>query len=155
MRVYLSLGTNLGDKEQNLKVAVQQINERIGHVAALSAFYITEPWGFESSHSFLNAALIVDTELSPLQVLALTQSIECQLGRTLKSNDGVYHDRLIDIDLLMCDDMVYRDERLTLPHPLMHDRLFVLEPLTQIAPDVMHPLQKLTIKELMLKKQVK
>ena len=150
MKLYISLGTNLGDKEQNLRLAVQKIEERIGHVCALSAFYITEPWGFESTNSFLNAALCVETELSSLDALRITQEIEREIGRTLKSHDGVYHDRLIDIDLLLHDNIVMNTAELTLPHPYLAERLFVLEPLTEIAPDIIHPLLKLTIQQLLL-----
>ena len=104
--VYVGLGTNLGDKEQNLRDAVQKIEEQIGKVVSLSAFYVTAPWGFASENSFLNAAACVDTDLSPLEVLRETQLIERELGRTKKSVDGVYSDRLIDIDLLLYDDLV-------------------------------------------------
>ena len=97
MKVYLGLGTNLGDKEANLHTAVQQINMRIGKVTSLSAFYVTAPWGFSSEHSFLNAACCVDTSLSPFEVLEKTQSIERDLGRTKKSVDGNYSDRLIAV----------------------------------------------------------
>ncbi len=150
MTVYLSLGTNLGDKEQNLQMAVQHIAERIGHINALSAFCITEPWGFDSDNSFLNAAVSVETDYSPHEVLLITQEIERELGRTIKSSDGQYHDRLIDIDLLLCDDIVLETPTLTIPHPLMCERLFVLEPLAQIAPDVLHPLQNITINQILL-----
>ena len=105
-KVYISLGTNLGDKEQNLRTAVQKIEEQVGKVISLSAFYITAPWGFDSEHSFLNAAACVETELSPLEVLQKTQEIERELGRTHKSVGGVYSDRLIDIDLLLYDDLI-------------------------------------------------
>ena len=105
-KVYVGLGTNLGDKEQNLKVAVQKIEEQIGKVVSLSAFYITAPWGFTSENSFLNAAACVETELSPLDVLQKTQSIERDLGRTKKSVNGAYSDRLIDIDLLLYEDLI-------------------------------------------------
>ena len=105
-KVYVGLGTNLGDKEQNLKVAVQKIEEQIGKVVSLSAFYITAPWGFTSENSFLNAAACVETELSPLDVLQKTQSIERELGRTKKSVNGAYSDRLIDIDLLLYEDLI-------------------------------------------------
>ena len=128
-KLYISLGTNLGDKEQNLRMAVQKIEERIGHVSALSAFYVTEPWGFESTHSFLNAALAVETELSSLAALHVTPEIEREIGRTMKSLDGVYHDRLIDIYLLIYDDVVMNTSELPLPHPYLALRLVVLEPL--------------------------
>lgn len=148
--VYVGLGTNLGDKEQNLRDAVQKIEEQIGKVVSLSAFYVTAPWGFASENSFLNAAACVDTDLSPLEVLRETQLIERELGRTKKSVDGVYSDRLIDIDLLLYGDKILQDERLSLPHPLMAERKFVLEPLAEIAPDVVHPVLHKTIRELFL-----
>lgn len=146
-KVYLGLGTNLGDKEKNLRAAIQEIEERIGNVFSLSAFYATEPWGFESGNTFLNAACGVDTPLSPMEVLKETQRIERELGRTKKSIGGIYTDRLIDIDLLLFDDVVSEDPILTIPHPLMCERLFVMEPLAEIAPEVIHPLTRKKIKE--------
>ena len=136
-KVYISLGTNLGDKEQNLRTAVQKIEEQVGKVISLSAFYITAPWGFDSEHSFLNAAACVETELSPLEVLQKTQEIERELGRT-------HSDRLIDIDLLLYDDLILSvtspsGAALNLPHPLMAERDFVMRPLTEIAPELVHP----------------
>ena len=148
--VYLGLGTNLGDKEQNLRMSVQKIEERIGNVVSLSAFYATAPWGFSSENSFLNAAVCVETTLLPLQVLEETQRIERELGRTEKSVNGLYADRLIDIDLLLYDDRVMDAEGLILPHPLMTERRFVMEPLSEIAPDVVHPVLHKTMKELFI-----
>ena len=133
MKVYLGLGTNLGDKELNLRVALQKIEERIGKIISLSAFYATAPWGFQSENNFLNTAVGVETVLSPVGIL-----------------EGVYSDRLIDIDLLLYGDKILQDERLIVPHPLMTDRKFVLEPLAEIAPDVVHPVFHKTIKELFL-----
>lgn len=148
--VYLGLGTNLGDKEQNLRMSVKKIEERIGNVVSLSAFYATAPWGFSSENSFLNAAVCVETTLLPLQVLEETQRIERELGRTEKSVNGLYADRLIDIDLLLYDDRVMDAEGLVLPHPLMTERRFVMEPLSEIAPDVVHPVLHKTMKELFI-----
>ena len=150
MRIYLGLGTNLGDKELNLRVAVQKIEERIGKVISLSAFYATAPWGFQSDNNFLNAAAGVETSLSLFDILERTQRIEQEIGRLHKSHDGVYSDRLIDIDLLLYGDKILQDERLSLPHPLMAERKFVLEPLAEIAPDVVHPVLHKTIRELFL-----
>lgn len=147
--VYLGLGTNLGDKEQNLRMSIKKIEERIGNVVSLSAFYATAPWGFSSENSFLNAAVCVETTLLPLQVLE-TQRIERELGRTEKSVNGLYADRLIDIDLLLYDDRVMDAEGLILPHPLMTERRFVMEPLSEIAPDVVHPVLHKTMKELFI-----
>lgn len=153
--VYLSLGTNLGDKEKNLLCAIEEIEKRIGPVKAQSAFLLTEPWGFESENTFLNAAVKVETELAPLDVLHKTQEIERLLGRTHKSKNKVYHDRIIDIDLLLyyinegnedeeClqlrnnygtateEGIHISTPELTLPHPLMYERDFVLIPLSEI-----------------------
>ncbi len=138
--VFLSLGTNLGDKERNLNDAIAHIQRRIGTVVAKSAFVQTEPWGFESDNSFLNAAIKVETIQSPEQVLHQTQEIERMLGRVSKSVDGKYHDRIIDIDILMyyVDSVIKGDglhistPELTIPHPLMNERDFVLIPLKEI-----------------------
>ena len=140
MYVYFGLGTNLGDKEQNLRLAVRKIEERVGKVVSLSAFYATAPWGFSSEHTFLNAAACV---------LHLTQEIEREIGRTHKSVGGVYSDRVIDIDLLLYDDRVLDTPELKLPHPLMHERRFVMEPLAEIAPDLVHPILKKKMRELL------
>lgn len=151
--VYVGLGTNLGDKEQNLRDAVQKIEEQIGKVVSLSAFYVTAPWGFTSENSFLNAAACVETELPPLDVLQKTQTIERELGRMKKSINGTYSDRLIDIDLLMYEDLVLSvisptGAELNLPHPLMTERDFVMKPLAEIAPELVHPVLGKTMREL-------
>ena len=148
MYVYFGLGTNLGDKEHNLRLAVRKIEERVGKVVSLSAFYATAPWGFSSEHTFLNAAACVETLLPPLSVLHLTQEIEREIGRTHKSVGGVYSDRVIDIDLLLYDDRVLDTPELKL-HPLMHERRFVMEPLAEIAPDLVHPILKKKMRELL------
>ena len=124
MLLYLGLGTNLGDKECNLRIAVNKIEERIGKVISLSAFYVTAPWGFFSANSFLNAVVCVQTVLTPEQALAVSQTIETDMGRTAKSVQGQYHDRLIDIDLLLYGDLILDTPTLKLPHPLMHKRRF-------------------------------
>lgn len=152
-KVYIGLGTNLGDKEQNLRSAVQKIEEQIGKVVSLSAFYMTAPWGFSSDNSFLNAAACVETELSPLDVLQEAQKIERELGRTKKSVGGVYSDRLIDIDLLLYEDLILTlvapsGAELNLPHPLMTERDFVMLPLAEIAPELRHPVLGKTMKEI-------
>ena len=138
-QVYLSLGTNLGDKEANLKMAVNEITKRVGKVTSLSAFYTTEPWGFTSEHAFLNAVCCVYTTHSPMKVLRITQDIERLLGRLKKSINGAYSDRMIDIDILLYDDLQMETPELTIPHPLMWERDFVMIPLKEIAPDIIHP----------------
>ena len=139
--VYLNLGTNIGNKRRNMITAAALLAERVGDVLALSGFYETEPWGFESENFFLNAAVKLKTSFSPLELLQITQQIEKELGRAEKSN-GVYHDRIIDIDILLYDDEVLQTPELTLPHPLMLERKFVMDPLAEIAPFVVHPVLK-------------
>ena len=146
--VYLGLGTNLGDKEANLRTAIYKLQERIGKQVSLSSFYETAPWGFESDHSFLNAAIGLETSLSPIEILHITQEIEKELGRTKKSVNGSYSDRLIDIDILLYDTLVLQTPELTIPHPLMTKRDFVMNPLIEIAGNVIHPTRQKTLSEL-------
>lgn len=134
--LYLSLGTNLGDRQQNLKSALELIGREVGTVVSASDVIETDPWGFESPNPFLNMVVKVETDLKPLEVLDVTQKIERQLGRATKSVNGEYHDRLIDIDILLYDDLVMDTPELTIPHPLMYERKFVMEPLAQIAPEL-------------------
>lgn len=139
-KVFLGLGTNLGDKRNNLLTAVNHIEEKIGKVTSLSSFYETEPWGFKSDNSFLNAALCVETPLEPVAILHIIKEIEVEMGRTQKSVNKVYADRPIDIDILLYDDMIIKSEELTIPHSLMTERDFVMKPLVEIAGDTVHPL---------------
>lgn len=146
--VYLGLGTNLGNKEANLRTAIYKLQERIGKQVSLSSFYETAPWGFESDHSFLNAAIGLETNLSPIEILHITQEIEKELGRTKKSVNGSYSDRLIDIDILLYDTLVLQTPELTIPHPLMTERDFVMKPLIEIAGNIIHPTRQKTLSEL-------
>lgn len=144
--VYLSLGSNLGDKRKNIRLAIEKIGEQVGEVVRQSALYETEPWGFESENRFVNAAVKVMTELSPMEVLRATQQIERELGRRKKSQSPntqhpspntqpplpVYHDRPIDIDILLYDDWIVDEPELRIPHPLMYKRDFVMIPLREI-----------------------
>ena len=134
--LYLSLGTNMGNRHENLSLAQELIGREVGTVVSASDIIETEPWGFESSNRFLNMAVKVETTLQPLEVLQTTQEIERKLGRTQKSVNREYHDRLIDIDILLYDDLVMNTPELTIPHPLMYQREFVMKPLTQIAPEL-------------------
>ncbi|MBR5477934.1 MAG: 2-amino-4-hydroxy-6-hydroxymethyldihydropteridine diphosphokinase [Bacteroidaceae bacterium] len=146
--VYLGLGTNIGNRTENLTRAIEALSLALGHYTALSSFIETAPWGFDSDNAFLNCAVAFDTELSPFQLLDTTENIERELGRTSKSNGGVYHDRVIDIDILLYGNMTIDTGRLTIPHPLMHMRDFVLEPLAQIAPHTVHPTTGKSIEQL-------
>ena len=132
MIAYLSLGTNLGDKRKNIAEAIKNIGELVGDVVRQSALYETEPWGFRSDNRFVNAAVCVDTQLSPRRLLEVTQRIEREMGRTLKSDGGEYHDRIIDIDMLLYGDLHIDEPDLKIPHPLMHERDFVMMPLNEI-----------------------
>ena len=131
-KVYMSLGANLGDRESNIKLAIQQISELIGPVVRQSALLETAPWGFSSANTFIDAAVCSQTSLSPREVLEATQDIERTLGRTQKSTDGQYHDRPIDIDILLYDDLHVNEPDLVIPHPHMNERQFVLQPLSEI-----------------------
>ena len=146
---YLSLGSNLGDRLRLIQEAVAALTVEAGPVTALSSLYETEPWGFSSPHRFLNVALALETTLSPETLLAVTQHIERDLGRTHKSVDGQYADRTIDIDLLFVGDAVLDTPALTLPHPRLHLRRFVLEPLCEIAPALLHPLLRKSVSQLL------
>lgn len=131
-KVYLSLGSNLGDKEENIHKAIKKIEEQVGVVVRQSALIETEPWGFQSDNGFVNAAVCVETSLSPREVLHRTQAIERALGRNHKSVNGIYHDRLIDIDILLYGDETIDEPDLKIPHPLMKERDFVMIPLEEI-----------------------
>ncbi len=126
------MGTNLGDKRKNITEAIKNIGELVGDVVRQSALYETEPWGFRSDNRFVNAAVCVDTQLSPRRLLEVTQRIEREMGRTLKSDGGEYHDRIIDIDILLYGDLHIDEPDLKIPHPLMHERDFVMTPLNEI-----------------------
>lgn len=145
---YIGLGTNMGNRRQNLTMAAAYLAERAGEITALSGIYETEPQGFSSDQLFLNAVMALETELSPQELLALTQSIEQEMGRTEKSVNHQYKDRIIDLDILAYDDLILNAPELMLPHPLMQERLFVLEPFSEIAPGYIHPLLNETIQAL-------
>ena len=130
--IYLSLGTNLGSREDNLECALRLLQEQVGALLRRSSVHETTPWGFESSHMFLNLCVCMATSLSPLQLLATTKQIERQLGRTQKSAHGHYADRLIDIDILLYDDAHINEPGLMIPHPHMYEREFVMMPLNEI-----------------------
>lgn len=145
----LSLGSNLGDREQLMQAAIRALKEQVGTLLECSSFYVTEPVGFVSEHPFLNAVVAMNTDLSPLEVLAATQQIERRLGRKQKSVAGQHFDRTIDIDILMLDDVVLKTSDLILPHPRLHERRFVLEPLCEILPTLTHPLFNTTYQQLL------
>ena len=134
----------MGDKEENIRKAIDMINEQIGTVVRQSAFFYSEPWGYESENQFVNAAILVETTLTPHQLLKATQRIERLLGKTTahateRPSDinhqpsALYHDRPIDIDILIFDDLHIDEPQLKIPHPLMQMRDFVMIPLREIG----------------------
>ena len=131
-KVYLGLGSNLGDCRKNLERAIRLIGDRVGRVTRQSSFIETEPWGFESPNKFMNAVILCETTKTPHEVLMLTQQIERDMGRRKKSVSGGYADRPIDIDILLYDDLNVDEPDLKIPHPLMHQRDFVMIPLEEV-----------------------
>lgn len=143
--VYLSLGSNLGDRAANLETAIQNLRE-LGTVSARSSLYETEPVEVERQPWFLNCVVAVETELMPKQFLSRALAIEQKMGRRRTQPKGP---RIIDIDVLLFGASILNTPALTIPHPAMHERRFVLEPLAEIAPDVRHPVFKKTARELL------
>lgn len=137
--VYLSLGSNLGDRVGFIQQATSLLNanENI-NIVTTSSFYETEPWGMESENWFVNAVLQISTTLTPEKLLDECQRIEAQLGRSSK-NKANYSDRTIDIDIIFYDNLVMNSERLTIPHRFFHKRVFMLVPMLEIAEDFVHP----------------
>ncbi len=132
MQTYLGLGSNLGNKEENIRLAVQLINAEAGQVLRQSSFYYSAPMGFESDNQFVNAVVLIDTELEPLVLLHRLQAIEKAMGREHKSVDGIYQDRIIDIDILLYGNYTIETDELTIPHPHIFARDFVFKPLSEI-----------------------
>ena len=121
--------------------AIALIGQRAGEVVAQASLYESEPQGFISDNIFVNTVIAVKSALSPHEMLGITHQIELDMGcNTHRNADGSYCDRSLDIDIIACEDMICNDETLILPHPRMHERLFVLEPLCEIAPDWVHPI---------------
>ncbi|WP_423130392.1 2-amino-4-hydroxy-6-hydroxymethyldihydropteridine diphosphokinase [Gaoshiqia sp. Z1-71] len=146
-KLFLLLGGNLGNKEQIFSTARLRLAEELGPISRSSSVYETEPWGFQSDDLFWNQVLVLDTDKSPEEALATTKIIELELGRVRKAER--YSSRMIDIDLLFYDDLVYHEPKLELPHPRMIDRRFVLEPLAEVAGAMLHPVFKQSIIELL------
>ena len=135
-QVYLGLGSNLGNRWENLEQAIRFIDEQIGPVTRQSSFIETEPWGFQSDNRFLNAVILCETDKTPREILRLTQQIERDMGRRKnvkrRLTNRTYADRPIDIDILLYDDLTVDEPDLKIPHPLMYERDFVMQPLREI-----------------------
>jgi len=148
VKLYLLLGGNLGDKSLIFKETTQLLNELVGQITHQSHIYETEPWGFESSDMFWNQVIELSVSISPQEILNLTQQIEQKLGRTRDTQQ--YDSRIIDIDILFYDNQIISLDNLTVPHPRIQERKFVLVPLNEIAPNLIHPVLQKSIGQLLL-----
>jgi 2-amino-4-hydroxy-6-hydroxymethyldihydropteridine diphosphokinase len=148
--VILSLGSNLGNRINNLNFALEAINEKIGKILSISSIYETEPFGFQSNNTFLNLCIFIETALNPSDILNLTQKIEHDAGRKKKSKNSVYHSRTLDIDIISIDDLCFETETLTIPHPHFSKRKFVLIPMLEICPNFKIGKTKKTIAQIIM-----
>lgn len=138
-RSYILFGSNQGDKEAILEQACTLINNRCGMLVERSSAYTTEPWGFEAEEWFLNELLVVETELEPDVLMDTLLEIEKELGRVRHPGQKGYSSRMVDLDILYYGDRIVNTEKVTIPHPLLHQRKFALMPLCEIIPDFLHP----------------
>jgi len=145
--VYLLLGANLGDRFAQMSNAFKEIEVQVGTVVKYSALYQTEAWGKEEEPPYLNQVVCVETALQPSELLAVVNEIEDKLGRTRKLK---WESRVIDIDILFYDDEIVNDPNLVIPHPYIQKRKFTLVPLVEISPDLVHPVLKRTVQELLV-----
>ncbi|HCT29968.1 MAG TPA: 2-amino-4-hydroxy-6-hydroxymethyldihydropteridine diphosphokinase [Bacteroidales bacterium] len=146
-KVYFVIGGNLGDREQYIDRTKCLISERVGYILRYSSLYESEPWGFDNGHNFLNQVIIVDTQLSPAAILLEISFIEGVLGR--ERNGNGFSARTADIDILFYDQQIMLSPSLVIPHRFLHKRMFVLTPLSEVAPDFIHPLFSVTVRELL------
>jgi len=144
--VVLSVGSNIS-MERNISFSLKAISEQLGMLQKRSRFFLTEPWGFTSENKFMNYACLIKTSLSPAQLLHKIKKIEETAGRVIRVS-GSYEDRPLDIDILFYDDVIHITRTLIIPHPYIHVRRFVLQPLLEIVPHMIHPIFKLSIEEL-------
>lgn len=147
--LYLGLGSNLGDRKKNITYATMICGSIIGNIKTLSSLYETQPWGFSSDNSFLNAVIVIETQQDVDTCLKMVKSIEREMGRVKDSSVSGYQDRVIDIDILFYDDLVVDKPELKVPHPLIQKRDFVLRPLAEVDPDFVHPVLKKSMSQLL------
>lgn len=148
-KVFIGLGTNLGNRSANLNRAYTLIEKRVGEITLKSHFYQTPPWGFDSTEDFLNSVILVETNLSILALFNELKKIETEMGRQAKIAGQGYQDRVIDLDILDFNNAIYESSDLTVPHQKMHLRAFVLYPFAEIAPKWLHPILKVRSEELL------
>jgi 2-amino-4-hydroxy-6-hydroxymethyldihydropteridine diphosphokinase len=147
MKVYLLLGSNIEPRFIFIQKAISLLENEIGSILATSSLYETAAWGKEDQADFLNQALCVETNLSPVNLLHCIKKIEMQIGRKQR---GVWSEREIDIDILLLENIVFSSATLTIPHPRLHERNFAIQPLLEIAPDAHHPVFQKSIAEIAL-----
>lgn len=143
-KVYIGLGSNLGDKEQNIKCALEKMKDAGLTILKVSSFVATKPYGVLQQPDFLNAVCLIQTQFTPQQLLELLKDLEKQIGRQESERWGP---RIIDLDILLYDDTIIKEDYLCIPHADMLNRRFVLEPLAQIAPNLLHPVTGKSMKE--------
>lgn len=146
---YIALGSNLDEPRHQLLEAIRRMRLRGLQIHSIAPFVETRPVGFASEHLFLNSAVAVHTTATPAELLAQLQEIEREMGRLHKSHDGIYSDRVIDLDILLYDQCVVTTPELTIPHPRMCERTFVLQPLSYIAPELTIPTTGATVAQLL------
>ena len=146
-KIILSIGSSLGNKHNTIVSAISDIEKNIGVVEKISSYYETEPWGFEDENMFLNIAVSVLSELLPNEVLEKIHRIEDKYGR-IRTGKG-YSARTLDIDIVFWNEIIHYEQHLKIPHPLAHKRKFVLQPVAEIEPDLLHPVLQLTVSELL------
>ncbi|MFN3699409.1 MAG: 2-amino-4-hydroxy-6-hydroxymethyldihydropteridine diphosphokinase [Dictyoglomus sp.] len=144
-KVFIGLGSNLGDKRRNINTALEKLREKGISILKISSIIETEPYGYKEQDKFLNAVCLVETDFSPHQLLKVLLDIEREMGRVRTIKWGP---RIIDLDIIFYDDLIIQEENLVIPHPDAHNRIFVMGPLLEIAPDFVHPVLKKTIKEI-------
>lgn len=141
MIYYFNIGSNLGNKADNLHQAITLLEKALSSKASVSTIIESKAWGFESENTFMNIGAAIESDIAPLDMLKLTQQIEHDLGsHSHRNDDGSYCDRLVDIDIIAIDNLVIDTPELTIPHPRMHLRDFVLRPMAELAPQWTHPL---------------
>ena len=146
---YLLLGGNQGNIRRTFFQTIDMLNDSVGSVQKISPLYITEPWGFKSTDSFLNQVVAIKTDLSPEKLLKEVQMIEEKFGRTRQGISNRYQSRTLDIDILFYNNEIINSEDLVVPHPKLHLRKFALAPLNDIAPDLNHPILNKSVSELL------
>jgi 2-amino-4-hydroxy-6-hydroxymethyldihydropteridine diphosphokinase len=149
-KVYLSLGSNLGDKEMNLEKTMFHLQEKLGEIIVQSSLFYSKAFEFQSESDFVNNVILIQTNYDAFEILKITQEIEKEIGRKLKSTDKNYQDRIIDIDILYYNDEIIDEKDLKIPHPEILKRNFVYEPLLQIDEKFIDPEKKIMVRELII-----